>query len=131
MKIFKKFVFAVLALFVISSVGGYFYFKTKFKPPENSLKVKGVTGKIPIRWISNESNPNVALLLPVKLEGISQIFYMQLDFGSTTTIFYSKPLNSIQSKFSSFIKAKNDNSTTSLKFDLGQMAISSDKFKIL
>jgi hypothetical protein len=74
MKIFKKFVFFVLALLVISPVGGYFYFKTKFTPPKNSLKVIGVTGEIPIRWISNESNPNIALLLPVKLEGITQVY---------------------------------------------------------
>ena len=95
------------------------------------IKTEGVSGNIPLQWISNESNPNVSILLPVKLEGISQVFYMQLDFGSPITLFYSKTINSIQSKFENKINFKLNSDTISLKFDLGKMVVSSDKFKVL
>ena len=104
MKIFKKISLTILSIILISSIGGYIYFDKKFTPPDNYLKTEGVSGIIPLQWISNESNPNVAILLPVKLEGITQVFYMQLDFGSPITLFYSKTLNSIQSKFENEIK---------------------------
>jgi hypothetical protein len=131
MKIFKKILLTVIVLLVISSVGGYFYFNNKFTPPENYLTVKGVSEKIPLKWISSENNPNVAILLPVKLEGISQPFYMQLDFGSPTTLMYSTALKSIQSKFPSVIDSKEDSQRASLRFQLGEMKVSSDTFKVL
>ena len=131
MKIFKKILLAFTAIIVLSAIGGYIYFNKKFTPPENYIQVKGTSEEIPMKWISDESNPNVALLLPVKLEGISQEFYMQLDFGSPITVFYSNALNSIQLKFSRQISFQNDSQLISLKFYLAQMEISSDKFKIL
>ena len=120
-----------LIIVIITAIGGYFYFEKKFTPQENYLKVNGISDNIPLKWIADENNPNVAVLLPIKLEGISEIFYMQLDFGSPITVFYSKALNSIQSKFSSKINLLNTSQIISLQFDLGKMVISSTKFKIL
>lgn len=131
MKIFKRISLSILSIILISSVGGFIYFDKKFTPEDNYLTTDGVSGKIPIQWISNESNSNVAILLPVKLDGISKVFYMQLDFGSPITLFYSKTIVSIQSQFSSQIKFNKNSDTISLKFDLGEMKISSDKFKVL
>lgn len=131
MKILKKILLAILVVFVVSSIGAYFYFNKKFTPQENYLKVKGISEHIPLNWVSNESNKYVAILLPVQLEGISQVFYMQLDFGSPITVFYSKTLNSIQSKFSGKVDVDNKSQIISLKFALGNMVISSNKFKIL
>lgn len=131
MKIFKRISLAILSIFLISSVGGYIYFDKKFTPPDNYLTTDGVSGKIPLKWISNESNPNVAILLPVKLEGISKVFYMQLDFGSPITLFYLKTIGSIKSQFSNEINLNKNSDIVSLKFDLGKMTVSSDKFKVL
>ena len=131
MKILKVTLFAFLAIFVVSSVAGFLYFEKKFTPPENHLQVEGISDEVPIEWISNESNPNVALLLPVKVEGISKKFFMQLDFGSPSTIFYSRSLNSLQARFSTVPYSENDREIVSLKFHLGQMEISSDKFKVI
>ena len=131
MKIIKRISLALLSIILISSVGGYIYFDKKFTPADNYLTIEGISGKIPLEWISTESNPNVAILLPVKLEGISKVFYMQLDFGSPITLFYSKTISSIQSQFPSEINFDKNSDTSSLKFDLGKMKISSDKFKVL
>ena len=131
MKIFKKISLAIFSIILISSIGGYIYFENKFTPPDNYLTIEGVSGNIPLEWISTESNPNVAILLPVKLDGISKVFYMQLDFGSPFTLFYSKTISSIQSKFSTEINFNKSSDAISLKFDLGKMTISSDKFKVL
>lgn len=131
MKLFKRISLAILSIILISSVGGYIYFEKKFTPADNYLTIEGVSGNIPLEWISTESNPNVAILLPVKLDGISKVFYMQLDFGSPFTLFYSKTVGSIQSQFSKEIKFDENSDTISLKFDLGKMKISSDKFKLI
>ena len=131
MKILKVTFLAFLATFLVSSVAGYLYFQKKFTPSENHLQVQGISEEVPIEWISNENNPNVALLLPVILEGISKKFFMQLDFGSPSTIFYSRSLNSIQSRFSTVPYSENDPRIISLKFHLGQMEISSNKFKVI
>lgn len=116
---------------MVSSIGGYFYFDKKFTPPKNYLNVTGVSEIIPLKWISEESNPNAALLIPIKLEGISEEFYMQLDFGSPITVFYLKPLNSIISKFSDEIEPIKNTKLISLKFNLGEIDISSDEFEVL
>ena len=131
MKIFRKIMLVLLAIVVISSIGGYFYFNNKFTPSENYLTVLGTSGKIPFKWVFDETNPNTALLLPVKLKGVTQIFYMQLDFGSPTTLFYSKAINSIQSQYPGAAHFKNDKKTIALEFNLGNMAISSHSFKTL
>ncbi len=131
MKTFKRILLAILLILVISSIGGYIYFDKKFTPADNYLTIDGVSGNIPLEWISNESNPNVAILLPVKLEGISKVFYMQLDFGSPITLFYSKTITSIQSKFPNEINFNKNADTISLKFDVGKMKVYSNKFKVL
>jgi hypothetical protein len=131
MKIFKRIVLALLVLIVVSFIGGYFYFDNKFTPAENYLTVQGVSKKVPLKWVSSDSNPNVAMLLPVKLEGVSQIFYMQLDFGSPTTLMYSNALKSINEKFPSALDLKDDSQIASVQFVLGKMTISSDKFEVL
>ena len=131
MKLLKKIFLALLVIIVVSSITGYYYFDKKFTPPKNYLNVIGVSENIPIKWISEDSNPNAALLLPIKLEGISEEFYMQLDFGSPITVFYLKPLNSVISKFSDMVEPLKNDKLISLQFSLGEIDISSNKFKVL
>ncbi|KMQ64193.1 hypothetical protein ACM39_16850 [Chryseobacterium sp. FH2] len=127
MKTFKKIALSLLIIFIITIAGGYFYFNKKFTPPSNRLKVSGVSGNIKLVWISDGNNPYSALLLPVQLKGIDKQFYMQLDSGSPTTVFYKNSLLSIQERFS---LAKNVKEIFS-SFQLGKMHISSPDFGMI
>jgi hypothetical protein len=126
----KKVLIGLLLIFLLSIVSGYFYFDKKFTPAENSLTVQGSDETIPITWVATENSPISALLLPVEIENIPQRFYMQLDFGSPTTIFYSNPLASIKNKFSG-TTLPDSASRIRLQFALGEMTVSSEKFTVI
>ncbi|PIF45407.1 hypothetical protein CLU96_2412 [Chryseobacterium sp. 52] len=130
MKVFKKMGLSVLAFIVLSLLGGYFYFDQKFTPPENNLNVSGDAQNIHIEWDSIEGNPYAAVLLPVRLKGIDRIFYMQLDSGSPTTLFYKKSLESINDKFQNQFQINTRQNQISMQFSIGNMKVASD-FELL
>lgn len=131
MKLFKKIAIGFLVIIILFSLGGYFYFQKKFTPPENYLKVSGVAENIPIKWISSIENAHSALLLPIKIGGINQTFYMQFDSGSATTVFYKKSLESIAEKFQNQIKIDLKNNQIPTNFTIGKMNVSSNIFEVL
>lgn len=131
MKLFKKIAAVFLVIIVLFLLGGYFYFQKKFSPPENYLKVSGIVENIPIKWISSHENSHSALLLPVKLNGINQIFYMQFDSGSAITVFYKKSLESIAEKFRNQIKINATNNPISIALTIGNMKVVSNNFEVL
>jgi hypothetical protein len=131
MKVFKKIAIVFLVVIVLFLLGGYFYFQKKFTPPENYLKVSGIAQNIPIKWISSDGNPHSALLLPIKVNGIDQTFYMQFDSGSAVTVFYKKSLESIAQKFPNQLKIDNENSSISTDFTIGNMNVISNTFEVL
>ncbi|GAB3333055.1 hypothetical protein GCM10027429_13180 [Marivirga atlantica] len=131
MKTFKKMLLILVAILIISSIGGYFYFDQKFTPPENYLQVAYYSDNIPIEWVSTNSNSHAALLLPVNLKGIDKLFYMQLDFGSPTTIFYKAPLESIREKFPMQISFPKKTNGIPLALKLQNMQVSSNSFKVI
>lgn len=131
MKIIKKIVLALLVLILLTVTTGYFYFDKKFSPPENYLKVSGNGVNIPIKWVSDNENQYSALLLPVKLRGIEQTFYMQLDFGSPVTVFYKKSLQSIQNEFPNEISLNPTQKEISLDFNIKGLNVSSSIFELL
>lgn len=130
MKLFKKIASITLVVIVLFLLGGYFYFQKKFTPPENYLTVSGTAENIPIKWISDNENPNTALLLPVKLNGIDKTFYMQFDSGSPITVFYKNALESISEKFQNQRKIKEENQISS-GFKIGNMNVASAHFEVL
>ncbi|MCT2408784.1 hypothetical protein NZD88_14660 [Chryseobacterium antibioticum] len=130
MKIFKKLVLSVAVIIALSLVGGYFYFDQKFTPPENHLNVAGIAENSTLSWDTAEGNSHAAVLLPVKIKGIDKVFYMQLDSGSPTTLFYKNSLQSIQSKFQDKIKINEKNNQISMQFSIGNMSVTSD-FEVL
>src|ERR1700750_104525 len=130
MKIFKKIVLSIALLIVLSLLGGYFYFDKKFTPPENNLKVSGIAEHINLKWEVTEGNSHAAVLVPVRIKGIEQTFYMQLDSGSPTTLFYKKPLEFIRTKFPDQIQIRNGENKLSVQFSIGSMNIASD-FELL
>ncbi|WP_289057939.1 hypothetical protein [uncultured Flavobacterium sp.] len=131
MKLFKKIAVVFLASIVLFLFGGYLYFRYKFSPPENYLKISGIAENIPIKWISSNENPHSALLLLIKIDGINQTFFMQFDSGSSTTVFYKKSLESIAKKFQNQLKIDTKNNEISSSFSIGNMKIVSNTFEVL
>ncbi|WP_347050659.1 hypothetical protein [Flavobacterium olei] len=127
MKLFKKITLVILTVFVLSSLGGYIYFQQKFTPPDNYLNVSGTAENIPVKWISENENPYFALLLPVKISGLDQTFYMQLDSGSPITVFYKNSLESISEKF----RNQSEKNQFSTAFKVGNMNVASTTFEVL
>lgn len=130
MKLFKKIAAIVLAVIILFFLGGYLYFQNKFSPPENYLNVYGVAENIPMKWISSEGNSHSALLLPVKINGIAQTFYMQFDSGSPVTVFYRNSLKSISEKFHNSLRI-NDRNQIPAAFAIGNLKVVSKTFEVL
>lgn len=131
MKIFKKIVLTILVIIVLALIGGYIYFDRKFSPAKNNLFVTGSVHNIPIKWASSDRNPYSSLLLPVKIKGITTTFYMQLDFGSPSTVLYKIPLQSIQAKFPNLLHLPKTPTAVKLSLNLKNLTVSSPAFKIL
>lgn len=131
MKLVKKIATVSLVIIILFLLGGYFYFQKKFTPPENYLTVSGTAENIPMKWISSDENPYSALLFPIKFEGINQTFYMQLDSGSPTTVFYKNSLESISEKYQNHMKFNSEKNQIATHFKIGKMNIISSTFEVL
>ncbi|HEX8270023.1 MAG TPA: hypothetical protein VF581_09030 [Flavobacterium sp.] len=131
MKTLKRIVVGILILFSLSSVVGYFYFEQKFTPDPNYLNVRGSSGTLSIKWQGSLENPTAALLLPVKLKGIQETFYMQLDFGSPNTIFYGNALASLETLYPSAVRYDGPGQNVDLAMTLGEMQITSKIFDVI
>ncbi len=130
MKFIKKAIVITFGLIVVTCVFAYFYFDKKFTPEPNSLVVYGESEKIPILWHGSNHSKMAALLLPVQIDGIDINFFMQFDTGSPNTVFYKSALDTIQHIYrNSFVTVDSGKAQINLK--LGEMKISSDKFRVL
>ncbi|AZI22992.1 hypothetical protein EIH07_08055 [Chryseobacterium taklimakanense] len=121
----KTLVKSLLTIFIIiglSAIIAFLYFDKKFTPEKNYLTVKNESGKIPVKW----GNGKNSLLLPIKISGNSTTYFMQFDTGTPSTIFYKKTIENIPN-----MKINRQNETATTKFSLGNLTISSDKFKVL
>ncbi|KQS46223.1 hypothetical protein ASG38_13145 [Flavobacterium sp. Leaf359] len=131
MKTLKKILLGLLALIALSLIGGYFYFEKKFSPPQNYLTVSGLSEGIPMVWQGNDKNPYGAILLPVRIDGIDKLFYMQLDLGSPVTVFYKNSLQSVKARFPDRIPEETEKAKIALDFSLRDMKVSSKFFEVL
>lgn len=130
MKIFKRIALSVVIFITLLLSGGYFYFDKKFTPPKNNLTVFDIAQNVAICWDSTDENTYAAVLLPVRLKGIDRTFYMQLDSGSPTTLFYKESLEAIREKFQYPIQCNAGQNRISLQFTTGNMKIASDDFEL-
>lgn len=103
----------------------------KFTPPDNYLNVSGNAEKMGLEWISESDSPYAAVLLPITIKDIDYPLYMQLDFGSPVTVFYSNSLQSLRSKFPNLPPIKSNVPTVDLTMNIGKMTISSSTFQLL
>jgi hypothetical protein len=124
----RKFLLGLIALLIISSVSGYFYFDHKFTPPANQLEVSKHQDTLAIKWISNEDSEFAALLLPIRIKGISNIFYLQFDLGAHSTIFHENSLLSINQKYP-VLFSDIDNEKKPFQFNLGEILVSIPNLK--
>ena len=131
MKWLKRVALGLLALLVVSSVGGYVYFDRKFTPPANALSVSNTAEHVPIRWLAGDGNPHAALLLPVEIEGIANVFYMQLDTGAPSTVFYRTSLQSIRERQRAAFAIDDGKEHVDLAFSIGGLGIRSRQFELL
>lgn len=121
MRIIKRILLGLLCLIIISGVGGYFYFKNKFKPAPNQLTTAASKIVIPFTWqsdsINNQLNPYAAMLLPVLIKGCPRVFYMQFDLGAPTSLFYKNKLNAINDKFKNISLQHTDDKDQLINYD--------------
>lgn len=128
MRIIKITGLTTLTLLLLSSVIGYFYFDKKFTPPENQLSVSNDEVKLPIKWVANQDSEIAALLLPFKLAGIPDTFYLQFDLGAQSTIFYKKSLQSIYERYSA-LKPQHPAEEKLVNFSLGDISVSANNIR--
>lgn len=131
MKWLKRVALGLLALLVVSSVGGYVYFDRKFTPPANALSVSHAAQRIPLRWLASDGNPHAALLLPVKIDGIADVFYMQLDTGAPSTVFYRASLQSILEQHPAAFAIEAGKQQVGLGFAIDGLNVRSPRFALL
>ena len=112
MRIFKWTIISLLILLMISAISGYLYVDRKFTPPPNYLAVSEHEVKIPIKWVGDEYSPMAALLLPVKIDGISRKLYMQFDLGAHSTLLYNKTMASLKAYHPNRISHNFDSAST-------------------
>lgn len=137
MKLFRNICLSILALFILSSAGGYLYFKRAFKAPLNQLAIPAGAYQVPFVWqvdtLNSKLNPNAAILLPVTIPGCSKTFYMQFDLGAPYSMFYGGKLKAIAQRTSGVKIHGNDGKAVlnEVSFKVGSMAIYAEEIKVL
>jgi hypothetical protein len=103
MKVLSKILLAIFALFVLSSIGGYFYFRKQFIAPANQLTVSQLPAVTQFAWRADTTGshitPHAVLLVPVTLPHCSRTCYLQFDTGAPYTLLYSHALAALQARY--------------------------------
>ncbi|MDO7853038.1 hypothetical protein [Hymenobacter convexus] len=103
MKVLTKTLLAIFALFVLSSIGGYFYFRKQFQAPANQLTVSQLPAASRFEWQANttagHTMPHAVLLMPVTLPNCPRPCYLQFDTGAPYSLLYSHALAALQARY--------------------------------
>ncbi|TCJ13269.1 hypothetical protein EPD60_12795 [Flaviaesturariibacter flavus] len=54
---------------------------------------------VPFRWVSSPALPNSALLLPLRLPGCPETYYLQFDLGAAQSVLYREAFDDIAGKY--------------------------------
>ncbi|MEM5564999.1 hypothetical protein WNY78_07780 [Psychroserpens sp. AS72] len=92
----------ILSILIIIGFIGVRKFNTAlFKEKPNHLEYSFESKPIYFEWtgdtIGGFYEPQVAIIIPLKIEGLAHHFYMQFDTGSPHSFIYEKDLNSLRS----------------------------------
>jgi len=137
MKTIYKVLLAVLLLFALSSLGGYFYFRQKFRAPANQLVVTGLPATTPFVWRADSSTTPVTahavLLLPIRLPGCPRTCYLQFDTGAPTSLLYANPLAALRTRYPATRPALRVQADTlhHLTFPLGRGQILARRLRVI
>ncbi|MDB5269376.1 MAG: hypothetical protein JWP58_2416 [Hymenobacter sp.] len=124
MKLLPKILLATLTLFVLSSIGGYFYFRKQFQAPANQLVVSQLPATTAFVWEADATHhlAHAALLVPVSIPGCPRTCYLQFDTGAPYTLLKSNALEVLRANFPATratLQAQHD-TVHNLQFTLGQ-----------
>jgi len=122
MKLALKILFSVVALFVLSGIGGYFYMRRKFTPPANQLTVAGLPVRTPFVWRADTTDghamPHAGLLIPVQLPNCPRTCYLQFDTGAPYSVLYAPSLAALHARYPALPAAAAD-TVRNFRFALG------------
>ncbi|MFD2720923.1 hypothetical protein ACFST9_19540 [Hymenobacter monticola] len=103
MKTLSKILLAIFALFVLSGIGGYFYFRKQFQAPANQLTVSQLPATSRFAWRADTTGshitPHAVLLVPVTLPNCPRTCYLQFDTGAPYSLLYSHALAALQARY--------------------------------
>ncbi|GAB2863618.1 hypothetical protein [Hymenobacter ruber] len=124
MKVLAKTLLAIFALFALSGVGGYFYFRKQFQAPANQLAVSQLPATTAFVWEADTTHhlAHAALLVPVSVPGCPRTCYLQFDTGAPYTLLKSNALEVLRANFPATRAALQAQADTvhNLQFALGQ-----------
>lgn len=136
----KKVGYTFLILISIIVIGGFIGIKQfdnyLFKEKTNYLKYTSETKPIHFSWATksteNHFEPHVAIIIPVKIEGLKHKFYFQFDTGSPYSYIYEKDLQSLKNiglKIDE-IQKEEDFFVKRLNFNLNENSVESLMMKV-
>ena len=103
MKILSKVLLAVFTLFLLSGIGGYFYFRKQFQAPANQLVVSQLPATCSFAWEADTANhramPHAYMLVPVSLPGCPRTCYLQFDTGAPYSLLKSNALEALRQRY--------------------------------
>ena len=125
MKVLAKTLLAIFSLFVLSGIGGYFYFRKQFQAPANQLVVSQLPATASFTWGFTKDLPHAALLVPITVPGCPRTYYLQLDTGAPYTLLRSNALAVLRAAFPATrvtLSAQGD-SVRNFRFAIGQSQV--------
>ncbi|WP_045689196.1 hypothetical protein [Hymenobacter sp. AT01-02] len=137
MKLFRNILLAVLALLLVSGIGGYFYMRKKFEPGVNQLSVTGLPATCTFVWKADSTAQPVvahaALLVPARLPGCPRTCYFQFDTGAPTSILYARSLAALRGRYPATTQTLLPQADTvrNFQFGLGSGSVQARKIKVL
>lgn len=99
MKVLAKTLLAVFALFALSGIGGYFYFRKQFQAPANQLVVSQLPATTPFVWGATKELAHAALLVPIGVPGCPRTCYLQFDTGAPYSLLKSNALAVLRAEY--------------------------------
>lgn len=101
MRVLAKTLLAIFAMFALSGVGGYFYFRKQFQAPANQLVVSQLPATTAFAWEADTTHhlAHAALLVPVIIPCCPRTCFLQFDTGAPYTLLKSNALAVLRANF--------------------------------
>ncbi len=112
----KVIIGSLVLIFIIGSTATFLHFKNKFlSAPTNMLSLTTTGEPFDFIWVQQDINvtiePHAAIMVPVTIPGVDQVFHMQFDTGAHSTVLYYNAVKSINEKYGLVFSTKQDDDT--------------------